>query len=83
MLKCVVLAGLLAALGGVAQAQEQPVVAQDGNVLPAATREVCTTVNWGFGDSRTECRTEALPPAQANPALHGICTTYYGRRTCY
>ena len=85
MLKRVFLAGLLATLGGaVAQAeQEQQWVTQDGKVLPTAMREVCTTTNWGYGEVRTECRTEALPGAQVNPALKGICTTYYGRRTCY
>lgn len=83
MLKCVVLAGLLAMLGGVAQAEDQQWLTQDGKVLPTATREVCTTSNWGFGEIRTECRTEALPLAQVNPALKGICTTYYGRRICH
>jgi hypothetical protein len=84
MLKHVVLAGFIAVLGGAAQAEQaQRWVTQDGNVLPAATREVCTTSNWGFGEIRTECRTEALPLAQVNPALKGVCTTYYGRRICY
>ena len=84
MLKRVVLAGFIAVLGGAAQAEQaQRWVTQDGNVLPAATREVCTTSNWGFGEIRTECRTEALPLAQVNPALKGICTTYYGRRICH
>ena len=45
-----------------------------------ANREVCTTISWGFGDFRTECRIDT--PGE-NPALHGICTTYYGRRVCY
>ena len=83
MLKHVVLAGFIAVLGGAAQAEQaQRWVTQDGNVLPAATREVCTTSNWSFGEIRT-VRTEALPLAQANPALKGSCTTYYGRRICY
>ncbi|HEX2447998.1 MAG TPA: hypothetical protein VHK26_07415 [Methyloceanibacter sp.] len=83
MLKRVVLAGLLATLGGVAQAaQEQNWLTQDGKVLPTAMREVCTTTNWG-DEVRTECRTETLIPGKANPALKGICMTSYGRRTCY
>jgi hypothetical protein len=83
MLKCVVLAGFIAVVGGAAQAEQaQRWVTQDGNMLPTAAREVCTTSNWGFGEIRTECRTEALPVAQVNPALKGICTPYCGRRIC-
>jgi hypothetical protein len=44
------------------------------------SREVCTTISWGDGDFRTECRIDA--PA-LNPALHGVCMTNYGRRVCY
>jgi hypothetical protein len=40
-------------------------------------------MDFGFGGIRTECRTEELAPAKADPALKGICTIYYGRRTCY
>ena len=53
-------------------------------LLPAASREVCTTVTWGWGDVvKTDCRYAPLPASRGNPALHGICTTYYGNRTCY
>jgi hypothetical protein len=46
-------------------------------------REVCSTIDFGYGEIRTECRTEAIAPAKADPALKGICTIYYGRRSCY
>jgi hypothetical protein len=55
----------------------------DVYLVPAATREVCTVSNWGFGEIRSDCRSEALPPRHGNPALRGICTTRYGLRTCY
>jgi hypothetical protein len=48
--------------------------------IAADSREVCTTISWGLGDFRTECRIET---PEVNPALHGICTIYYGRRVCY
>ncbi len=83
MLKCVVLAGFIAVLGGAAQAGHDAAAKTDPGLLPVVTHEVCTTTNWGFGEIRTACRTEASPAPKANPALAGICTTYYGRRTCY
>jgi hypothetical protein len=46
-------------------------------------REVCSTTDFGYGEIRTECRTEAIAPAKADPALKGVCTIYYGRRSCY
>lgn len=52
-------------------------------LAPAATREVCTTGEWGFDEVRTQCEVEVLPARRGNPALKGICTTYYGNRTCY
>ena len=52
-------------------------------VVPAATRKVCTTSEWGFGEIRTDCRTEPIPVRQADPALHGICVIRYGMRSCY
>jgi hypothetical protein len=55
----------------------------DVYMVPAATREVCTINNWGYGEIRRDCRSEALPPRHGNPALRGICTTRYGLRTCY
>ncbi|HZP09317.1 hypothetical protein [Methyloceanibacter sp.] len=50
---------------------------------PAGVREVCSTTNFGYGEIRTDCRTLPIAPAKADPALTGICTIYYGRRTCY
>ena len=44
------------------------------------TREVCTTISWGDDSSRTECLTDT---PRSDPALHGICTIYYGRRVCH
>jgi len=41
------------------------------------------TSAWGYGEVRTNCRTEPVPVRRDDPALSGICTTYYGRRTCY
>jgi hypothetical protein len=55
----------------------------DVYVVPAATREVCTTTDWGYGEIRTECRNEVLPVQHSKAALEGICITRYGRRTCY
>jgi hypothetical protein len=56
---------------------------QDVYIVPAATREVCNTIDFGFGDVQTDCRMEPLPVRAADPALDGICITRYGRRTCY
>jgi hypothetical protein len=44
------------------------------------SREVCTTISWGEGNFRTECRVDS---GGTNPALQGICTTYYGHRVCH
>jgi hypothetical protein len=55
----------------------------DVYLIPAATREVCTTTDFGYGEIRRECRNELLPLARTDPALEGICVTRYGRRTCY
>jgi hypothetical protein len=62
---------------------EHAIDADQPTYQPAGLREVCSTMDWGVGGIRTDCRYEALPPEGANPALKGICTTYYGRRTCY
>lgn len=55
----------------------------DPSDQPAGVRQVCSTTDFGYGEIRTDCRTEAIVPAKADPALKGICTIYYGRRTCY
>jgi hypothetical protein len=80
--------GLLAALGivllaGTAQAQHAIMPETTPSVVPAVTREVCTISEWGFDEIRTDCKTAVLPAPKSNPALSGLCTTYYGRRTCY
>ncbi len=82
MVRRVLLIGIVATLSTAAQAEQQAAT-PEVNLVPVATREVCTTTNWGFGEIRTDCRMEVSPAPKANPALKGICTTYYGRRTCY
>lgn len=52
-------------------------------IVPAATREVCTTLELGFGEIQTDCRMKPIPIRAENPALRGVCITRYGRRTCY
>ena len=65
-------------------AQAQPAGSTDGpSYQPVGMREVCSTMDFGYGEIRTECRSEAIAPAKADPALKGICTIYYGRRSCY
>jgi hypothetical protein len=81
MVKRVLVAGLVAMVSGAAQAEHA--VAPEGELVPAVTREVCDVAEWGYDQVRTDCRTEVLPVAKANPALKGICTIYYGRRICH
>jgi hypothetical protein len=51
---------------------------------PPPSRDVCTTVSWGFDDVvRTDCSYGLPPESRGNPALKGICMTLYGNRTCY
>jgi hypothetical protein len=52
-------------------------------LVPAATREVCTTREWGFGEIQTDCRTTPIRVRAEDPALRGLCVTRYGRRTCH
>jgi hypothetical protein len=52
-------------------------------VVPAATRQVCTTSEWGFDEIRTDCRTLPIALERNDPALRGLCITRYGHRTCY
>jgi len=52
-------------------------------VVPAATREVCNTIAWGYDEIRTDCRTEPIPVRGQDPALRGLCVTRYGNRICY
>jgi hypothetical protein len=73
----------LAAMLTIAAQAEHAIEADEPIYQPAGVREVCSTMDWGVGEIRTDCRYEALAPEKANPALKGLCTTYYGHRTCY
>lgn len=55
----------------------------DVYVVPAATREVCTTLTWGYDEVRTDCRITPVPVRREDPALRGVCVTRYGQRTCH
>jgi hypothetical protein len=81
----IILALVVLLLSGAVEAEHAfvPEIDPEPELLPVATREVCTIAEWGYDEIRTDCRTEVLPPRRGNPALRGICTTYYGRRTCY
>lgn len=81
MVKRVLFAAMVAMLGGAAQAEHA--IAPEANLLPVVTQEVCTTALWGYDAVRTDCRMEVRAAPKTNPALRDICTTYYGRRTCY
>ena len=74
---------LLAAVVAMASwaAQAEHAVAPDAKLVPAVT--VCTESVWGFDEIRTDCRVEVRAAPQPNPALKGICTIYYGRRSCH
>jgi hypothetical protein len=81
MMKRVLFAGLVASISGVAQAEHA--VAPEGDLVPVVTREICDVAEWGYDQVRADCRTEVRPVAKPNPALSGICTIYYGRRSCH
>jgi hypothetical protein len=81
MMKRVLFAGLVASIGGVAQAEHA--VAPEGGLVPVVTREICDVAECGYDQVRTDCRTEVRPVAKPNPALSGICTIYYGHRSCH
>jgi hypothetical protein len=55
----------------------------DVYTVPAATREVCTTRDWGYGEIETDCRVKPIPVRREDPALRGVCITRYGQRVCY
>ena len=52
-------------------------------MVPAATREVCTTRDWDYGEVETDCRFTPVPVRQAESAPRGVCVTRYGQRICY
>ncbi|HZJ11930.1 MAG TPA: hypothetical protein VFD26_04675 [Methyloceanibacter sp.] len=58
-------------------------ITPEAKLLPIVTQEVCTSALWGYDEVRTDCRTEVRAAPKVNPALRGICTIYYGRRTCH
>lgn len=76
-----VLAGLVAMMGWTAQAEHA--IAPEADGFPMTTREICTMIAWGYDGVRTDCRYRVLSAQKPKEALKGICTTYYGRRTCY
>ncbi|HSD93475.1 MAG TPA: hypothetical protein VLB11_10675 [Methyloceanibacter sp.] len=81
MVRRAVLAAMVAMVSWAAQAEHA--VAPEAMLVPAVTREVCTESVWGFDEIRTDCRFEVRAAPQPNPALKGICTTYYGLRECH
>lgn len=64
-------------------AHAEHAVAPEAKLVAASMREICTEIAWGQDGVRTDCQFQALAAREPNPALKGICTTYYGRRTCY
>jgi hypothetical protein len=81
MVKRALFVAMVVMFSGAAQAEHA--VAPEADLLPVVTQEICTAALWGYDEVRTDCRTEVRPAPKANPALSGICTTYYGRRACY
>jgi len=79
--KRVLFAAIVAMFSGTAQAQHA--VAPEGGLVPVVTHEVCDVAEWGYDQVRTDCRSAVYPAPKPNPALSGICTIYYGRRTCH
>jgi len=81
MVKRVLFAAMVALLGTTAQAEHA--ITPEAKLLPVVTQEVCTSALWGYDEVLTDCRTEVRAAPKVNPALRGICTIYYGRRTCH
>ena len=81
------LGAIIVCLASASAADEHAINSQPelltAGLVPVASREVCTTSEWGFDEVRTQCDVHVLPARRSNPALKGICTTYYGNRTCY
>jgi len=55
----------------------------DVYMVPAATHEVCTTRDWGYGEIETDCRFQPVPLRREDPVLRGLCITRYGQRVCH
>ena len=49
----------------------------------AVTQETCTIGDWVYDEVRSDCRLQVRVAPEPNPALKGICTIFYGVRTCY
>jgi hypothetical protein len=81
MIARVSLAAMAAMVSLTAQAEQA--AAPEGRFAAAGMREICTEIAWGHDGVRTDCRFEIVAAREPNPALKGICTTFYGRRTCY
>jgi hypothetical protein len=81
MMKRVLFAGLVASISGVAQAEHA--VAPEAELVPVVTREICDVAEWGYDQVRTDCWMKVYPAPKPNRALNGICTIYYGHRTCH
>jgi hypothetical protein len=85
MVRRALLVAAVTMMGWTAQADHAVAPETDLKVdmVPAATREGCTTTIFGNDVIRTDCREQAYAAPEGNPALKGICTIYYGVRTCY
>jgi hypothetical protein len=55
----------------------------DVYMIPAATHEVCTKRDWGYGEIETDCRIQPVPLRREDPVLRGLCITRYGQRICH
>jgi hypothetical protein len=95
MVRLLLFASLLAMLGFAVQAEqieqadqaEHAVTAEadatESLMQHAVTQETCTVGEWGYDEVRSDCRVRVREAPKPNPALKGICTIYYGVRTCY
>jgi hypothetical protein len=83
MVKRLVLAAVMGMVWGAAASAEQHAVTPEADLVPVATQEICTEIEWGLDGVRTDCRTAVRQAPADNPALKGICTIYYGRRICH
>ena len=64
-------------------AQAEHAVAPEAELVPTVTQETCIVGDWGYDEVRSDCRLQVRAAPKPNPALKGICTIFYGVRTCY
>jgi hypothetical protein len=92
MVRRLLFASLLAMVGFAVQAEqtdqaEFAVTAEadstEAVMRHAVMQETCTAGEWGYDEVRADCRVRVREAPKPNPALKGICTIYYGVRTCY